>query len=371
MSGETHHVHSATENSGREASLLGRLRALSYDRNVLMRLQLEVTKRCNLRCQHCYVTEQPDGLTSDRIMALFDEAAEEGCLTVTLTGGEIALRSDWLELARGVRERRMMLNVFTNGTLLSEGDCLDLAALKPMFMGLSLYGPRAEIHDRVTGVRGSFERTVSAIRRLRALGVTCEIKNVLMHENMACIEETGGLARGLECSYQFDPTVAPRADGDCSVLAHRVGGEALREFYMSMVSRKDMDMLSRKACDVMAQSDPAKGTATNCSAGFSSIHVEADGNVYPCMGFLPSWGNVNEKSLGELWHGPMARQHRATMQRPLLECSDCDLLAYCTARCPRVALVEDGDVSGPSRRACEVAGLVKEMHDRLMVYSES
>ena len=50
------------------------------------------------------------------------------------------------------------------------------------------------------------------------------------------------------------------------------------------------------------------------------------------------------------------------MRRPLPVCSQCELVNYCTVRCPRLAVVEDGDVSGPSRRACDVAGMVKELH---------
>ena len=347
---------------GYGVSLLERLRTRAYNSLVPMRLQLEVTKRCNLKCQHCYVAGRVDELTTETILSLFDEAAAEGCLTVTLTGGELALRPDWLELAAAVRQRRMMLNVYTNGTLLTEEDCVELAKLKPMFVGVSLYGSRAEIHESITRVPGSFERSVSALRRLRALGVTCQIKNVLMHENMHDVRATGELARELDCVYSFDPTVVPNADGDVRVTEHRVTADELRPFYLEQLYLKP-----RKVRPDGARK--GRRVAHNCSAGFSSAFVDAIGDVYPCMGFPPSWGNVSETSFGEIWRGEAATRHRYLMQRELSMCNQCDLLEYCT-RCPRLALVEDGDISGPSHRACELAQLTKEMHDELVLNAQ-
>jgi radical SAM protein with 4Fe4S-binding SPASM domain len=73
------------------------------------------------------------------------------------------------------------------------------------------------------------------------------------------------------------------------------------------------------------------------------------------------FGNVAAKPFSDVWQGPAAAAHRRAMRGPLPVCSRCDLLDYCTVRCPRLAVVEDGDVCGPSRRACELAGMVKEM----------
>jgi len=341
------------------ASLLERLRTRAYNKVALMRLQLEVTKRCNLSCQHCYVAGKQRELTTQAVFRLFDEAADEGCLMVTLTGGEVAMRSDWLELAAAVRKRRMMVNVYTNGTLLTEEDCVALAKLKPMFVGVSLYGSRAEVHESITKVPGSFERSVSALRRLRELGVTCQIKNVLMPENLHDVRATGELARRLDCVYSFDPTVSPKADGDASVTEHRVTADELWPFYL--------EQLYAKPRKVRTDGDGnGRPVARNCSAGFSSAFVDASGDVYPCMGFPPAWGDVSEASLNEIWRGPAATMHRRLMQRELSTCNRCDLLKYCTARCPRLALLEDGDMSGPSHRACELAKLVKRMHDELV-----
>jgi radical SAM protein with 4Fe4S-binding SPASM domain len=356
-----------------EASVTQRLRRAATNRAVLVEVLLELTKRCNLHCQHCYVTQGPSELSTSQVLRLLDQAADLGCMMVTLTGGEIMLRTDWLTVAAAVRERRMSLNVFTNGTLLEWETAAKLAELKPIFVGVSLYAPHAPIHDAVTGVAGSFERSVRAIRMLRSLGARVQVKNVLMNINAPFMLETEDLAKSMGCEYAFDPTVGPKANGDQSVLVHRVHGETLFNFYRDLASRKP-EMLRESPVKVEALA----GEAHNCSAGFVSLTIEADGSAYPCMGLPPSWGDVRDMPLGEIWQGPEAERFRGVMKRPLVQCSQCDDRAYCSFRCPRLALVEDGDALGLSSRACELAKVARrvretsssqEVSDRLAVES--
>ena len=194
---------------------------------------LEITKRCNLRCYHCYVAGPTgDELGTERILALLDEFAGEGCISVTLTGGEVGLRDDFLTIARGVKQHRMTLNVLTNGTAFRDEDLDELAALKPASVSVSIYGSTPAGHEKVTGVAGSFARSLATVRRLRERGVRCNIRSVLMRENFDDFTNIASLAGDMGCDYRFDPTVAPRADGDGDVLEHRVSGKELRDFYL-------------------------------------------------------------------------------------------------------------------------------------------
>ena len=165
-----------------------------------MGLHFELTKRCNLGCYHCYVVKREDELPTSRWLELVDEVADAGCLSVTLTGGEVCLREDWLTIARAVRRARMVVSIFTNGTLLDE-DALDaLAQLTPAIVSLSLYGSDADTHDAVTMVRGSFERTMRSLRGLRDRGVRCRVSTVLMKETFSSLsrgEEAGRESRVL------------------------------------------------------------------------------------------------------------------------------------------------------------------------------
>ena len=347
-----------TGDSGRAAHpLRDRLHARAYEKHLLLRVLFEITKRCNLRCYHCYVAGPTDELGTERILTLLDEFAAEGCMNVTLTGGEVGLRNDFLTIARGVKQRRMTLSVLTNGTLFDKEQLDELASLKPHAVNVSIYGGTAAGHEKVTGVPGSFARSLATVKYLNERGARCNIHTVLMRGNFDDFPKIAALAKDMGCDYRFDPTVAPRADGDGSVLAHRVSGEQLRDFYLHTLLRDR----TREGRLVDLVGEVPSRPAANCSAGITLAYVESTGDVYSCMGFPPALGNVADAPFAEVWHGPEAAAHRRAMSGPLPVCSRCDLLGYCTVRCPRLAVAEDGDVSGPSRRACELAGVVKEL----------
>jgi radical SAM protein with 4Fe4S-binding SPASM domain len=341
--------------------LRDKLHARAYEKNLLLRVLFEITNRCNLRCYHCYVTGSADELGTERVLTLLDEFAAEGCMYLTLTGGEVGVRDDFLTIARGVKERRMTLGVLTNGTTFSREQLDELVALKPGRVSVSIYGGTAKAHEKVTGVPGSFARSLATVRYLREHGVACEVHSVLMRGNFDEFANIADLASSMDCVYRFDPTVAPRADGDASVLEHRVSSAQLREFYMHMFLREKT--LEGRLVDSVGEV-PSR-TPGNCGAGVVSAYVAANGDVYPCMGFAPAFGNVAAKPFTDVWRGSAAATHRRAMGSPLVVCNRCDLVDYCTVRCPRLAVAEDGDICGPSRRACELAAMVKEMRNVL------
>ncbi len=102
------------------------------------------------------------------VRGLLDALAEEGCLVLTLSGGEVLLRRDFFEVAGAARERGFAPRIFTNGTLVDEARADRLAALEPVVVEMSLLGAAPETHDAITLKRGSFARTVRAAELLGA-----------------------------------------------------------------------------------------------------------------------------------------------------------------------------------------------------------
>ena len=87
---------------------------------------IEVTRRCNNRCIHCYnnlpMGDQEallDELTYDEYCRILDEITEAGCLWLLFTGGEIFLRKDFLDIYMYVKKKGLLITLFTNGTLLT------------------------------------------------------------------------------------------------------------------------------------------------------------------------------------------------------------------------------------------------------------
>jgi radical SAM protein with 4Fe4S-binding SPASM domain len=340
-----------------------RLRAVAARDAVLLSARLELAGRCNLHCIHCYADSdgsdrcEPDFSTS-RGVELMGELAAEGCMAVSFTGGEFALRSDWSEIAWAAKRQRMTLSLLTNGTMFSDEDIAEIARLHVLMVAVSLYGGSADVHDAVTGVDGSFDSAVSTVRRLRALDVPCRLGIVLMRGSVGEYRPVLKLANALGCQFIAEPTVRPRSDGRADVVQeYRVPAPALREFYA------DLDV--QKGClegrIIRGANEPVREHAGNCTAGLTAAHIRADGDVLACVGFGETFGNIVDTSFSELWHSAIAERHRDLMRAPLRKCPECALVSYCTQRCPRLSLIEDGDLSGPSTRACDIAELAYEM----------
>jgi len=338
------------------------LRARAAAHAIPLKAALELTKRCNLSCYQCYVSQPGVELGTERVVEIVGELADAGCMSVTLTGGEVGLRRDFLLIAGEVKRQRMQLTVLTNGTAFDDEVVGGLARIKPSLVAVSFYGATAAAHEQVTGIPGSFERAVRTVRLLRSLGVRCRLHGVLLKDTCDQFAAIAELAEAMGCDWRFDPSVAPTEEGDLDVVSHRVPVERLSEFFRHPLVE---DRFRKHAASQHKALTPSARTA-HCPAGMTAVFVAADGDVFACMGFPPSFGNVAGRSFREVWHSPAAEAHRRRMRQPLAGCQECELSRYCTVRCPRVALVEDGDVSGPSKRACELAGMVRDWREHLL-----
>lgn len=323
-------------------------------------MHFELTKRCNLGCYHCYVVPQEDELSTTRWLGLVDEVAAAGCLSVTLTGGEVGMRDDWLTIAQAVRRARMMVSVFTNGTLLDDRAMDALAALIPVVVSVSLYGSDAASHDAVTMVPGSFEQTMRSVVGLRRRDVRCRVTTVLMKETFSSYPAIKKLAEDLGCFFSFDYTVSPRENGDCGPTCHRIDDDQLRE----LIAGADGPLEGVEAEAGLPVDQTVVGRAGACNAGRSRGWIGADGHLLPCMG-LPPFGSVRTRSFAEVWNGPTATDLRRRLATPEGRCVDCALAHWCTTWCPRLAMQEDGDLSAEWGRACRIAELVREHWDSL------
>jgi len=94
------------------------------DQRVPLSCSIEVTRRCLLRCVHCY-NNLPLGdqqalvneLTYEEHCRLLDEIAGAGCLWLLYTGGEIFARPDFLDIYTYAKQKGLLITLFTNGAL--------------------------------------------------------------------------------------------------------------------------------------------------------------------------------------------------------------------------------------------------------------
>ncbi|HTV19692.1 MAG TPA: radical SAM protein [Polyangiaceae bacterium] len=310
---------------------------------------LEVADRCNEACVHCYQVQGQKGEldTADweRIMR---ELAELGVMFLTFSGGEVTLRKDFLRLVRYARELRFAVRIFTNGLNVDAAMAAELGRLSVQEVQISLYSQRAEVHDGVTRVPGSFERVVAAARELRAAGVKVLLKSPLMSLNAREYGEYVAFVTSLGCDYTLDPKLNPREDGDTAPTELSID----KQTYLEL--RRDVRFATPASARSSARAERPLDAAP-CSACRGNVHIEPNGELRPCTQWSIPTGHALAGPLRDTWYGdPTARSIRGLTWNDLPGCRVCDLRAWCQ-RCFADAERIAGDALAPYARACQNA----------------
>lgn len=159
------------------------IREVCYRERRLLTVCLELTYRCNEKCIHCYVDDRESGggeLSFSDYRTLLDDIRELGCMGVLLTGGEPTLHRDFFEIAFYAKRIGLMVDIYTNGLYVDDGMMDRLISLRPNSISFSFYGGKAEDHDAVTGVPGSFEKSLRTMMTCKCAGIDTFIKTVVI-----------------------------------------------------------------------------------------------------------------------------------------------------------------------------------------------
>ncbi|HEY6420658.1 MAG TPA: radical SAM protein [Candidatus Binataceae bacterium] len=310
-------------------------------------VHLDLTWRCNERCVHCYLDHDDNGeLSYDEVAGLLEQLAESKVMFLTLSGGEPLLRKDLFAIIRRARELTFNVKLKTNGILIKEPEAALIHELGVEQVQISVYSHRPAVHDAITKVKGSLERTLTAIRFLVGQGLKVTMANVVMKQNRFDYRGVQALAEELGAHFMLDPTITPHINGDRSLLKLNMGHVELSEvLHDTTIGGVAEQVPARPATDDDLDGFP-------CSAGHSSCYISPYGDVYPCVQFpLPS-GNIRKQRFADIWNdSPQLKEVRSIRERDLPVCSSCSNMTGCT-RCPGLAYME-GNMRGPSTADCE------------------
>ncbi|HTA42898.1 MAG TPA: radical SAM protein [Bryobacteraceae bacterium] len=330
------------------SSLMESLNRRALDAGIPLGVHIDLTWRCNERCIHCYLDHEDSAeLTLDELCHLLDSLAEAGVFFLTLSGGEIFLRKDLEQIVAHARACSFDIKLKTNALLIGPEQAAWILRHGVHQVQVSIYSHRPEVHDGITKVRGSLDRSIAAIARLRALGVRVVIACVLMKQNTGDFEGVKQLAADLGAEFTLDPTITPHLNDYGSLLELNIPREDLVSLFHNQALTGSTDI-----CLPPAPVDDDILDGTPCSAGHTSCYISPHGDVWPCVQFPLASGNVRESSFLDIWTGSVQlREVRGIRARDLTTCSGCGHVGTCS-RCPGLAFME-GSMYGPSTTDCE------------------
>jgi radical SAM protein with 4Fe4S-binding SPASM domain len=299
---------------------------------------IELTRRCNLRCVHCYLRDQ-DGYKSEletsRLISILDEITDAGCLNFLITGGDPFMREDFLTIYCHAKKRGLLVTVFTNGTLISERDLEIFQDLPPRAVEITLYGATENTYEKITGVKGSYKRCMSGIQGLIEGGINVQLKTVLMTLNSHEFYDMEKIARDLGVKFRFDAALFPRFNGDKSPIKLRVSPEEAVEKEFSDNER------TSSWCRYYQRFKGASFSEAlyTCGAGTTNFHIDVSGNLQPCLMIDNLQFNLREGSFLSGWKEVMPHIKEKKI-RNISQCGGCEKKSLCNF-CPAFFRLEN------------------------------
>lgn len=336
-------------------------------------VMFELTYRCSEKCIHCYnegatrndeeVSTRGDReeLTFNDYKRIVDELYDQGLMKVCLTGGDPFSKSFAWDLIDYLYNKGVAFDVFTNGQAMVN-DVERLANYYPRVVGVSIYSGIAEVHDYITRIKGSWEKSIAVVRQLSALGVPMNLKCCVMRPNVKSYYLVADIAKQYGAVPQFEVCITDSIEGDkCASKYLRMTKEQFE-----VVLRDDNISLyvGKEAPNYGGQ--PKLMNQNPCGAGDNALCITPEGNVIPCCAFHALFGNVKENSILNIISNSKELSYwRSLTLNDYEECGHHDYCDYCNL-CPGNNFIEHGTPTKASEVNCYIAKIRYDLAQKMM-----
>ncbi|MEW6358898.1 MAG: radical SAM protein [Planctomycetota bacterium] len=313
---------------------------------------LAITHRCHCKCVHCsadpFIDRTRKEVTTEEVKQVVDGALQLGASLVIFVGGEPIIHKDLPELIAHVDKSKAVVMIFTNGFMLTENKCKELADAGLFSLNISIDSPHPEQHDEWRAVPGLWQRAFDGAARAREHGILTGISTYATHESM----ENGDTERLLQMAVEqgfhevtiFDCIPSGRFLKDTS----KILSPAEKKRVIELGRKFHNDRSHSLGVNVMAHINSPAGEG--CYGAASQFYMTAYGDINPCDFNPVSFGNIKEMPIQAIWdkmvtHPDFSAKHPSCrMQAPKYRAKYIDPLPD-DPRLP--VLVEDADAGYP------------------------
>ncbi len=325
--------------------------------------QFEITFACPIHCQHCYtdcynnLEELERELTAEEIIHILEKVYDSGVLWLCLTGGDPLAREDFFKIYSYAKRKGFIITIFSSGIMITEEMADYFKQHTPFCIELTLNGITKETYEAISGVKGSYEKAMSAIFRLKKRQIPFKLKTLLTKQN---IHEVGRIISFVEnISQKFRPSfiLHARLNQDIAPCSLRIKPEKIlsiqRKFNIS-------SMYEEETLDFMNCRTQANNRLFRCAAGTDSFFVDPHGNMFLCSSLREPSVNLLKDEISEGFE--LFSRVKSKYFETDSKCKTCSIWRLCH-RCPGRAYLETNNIEEPVEYYCDLAHLISKDKD--------
>lgn len=331
----------------------------------LRSIHIEIADACNERCIHCYIPNEHKNhmIDSDLFYRIIEEGRKMNIIHVTLSGGEPLLHKDILGFLKKCRKLELSVNVLSNLTLLTDEIVSEMKKNVLLSVQVSLYSMEATVHDSITKLNGSFEKTKAGILRLCDEGIPVQISCPIIKQNKDSYVDVLHWGWEHNIAVATEPMIFAAYDHSGYNLENRLSIEEISD----VLTVQMQEGFAESICKTAMEKEKLTGHDSICSVCRYSFCVTASGKVFPCAGWQNNViGDLNHQAVQEIWEtSEKIKGLRQIKRSHFSQCVDCKDRGYCTV-CMMWNSNEnsDGNPFRINEYRCNVAAITHSIVDR-------
>ena len=312
------------------------------EKPVLRNLFLEVTLRCNAKCEHCGsscgYSIPKDEIEAEELKKVFKEISEHydpEMVLLTVTGGEPLMRKDLFDIMEYAVGLGFHWGMATNAMLMTENTIKKLEKTNFESISISLDGLK-ETHESFRKVPGSFDRVLKSIEMLK--GLKClkhlQVTTVANKKNINELEDIYKLLleHGVKEWRVMNVDPIGRANLNDGILLDKEGLTYLFDFIRE--KRNEGKMVVDFSCSHylgLKYETDLRPWGFNCGAGLYIASILSNGDICVCPNARNKMliqGNIRKDSFVDVWENKFEifRKKRLTTNE---KCRKCKSFKYC------------------------------------------
>jgi len=313
-------------------------------------VQYELTENCNHLCVFCYnvwknkkdkVYKKVD-LALGQQLKIIDELAKLKIFGLILSGGEPLISKGIFKIIeKASKQYKIEISIITNGVLLTKDVCRRLKECGLSDMQVSLHSFNKQDNDEVTGIKGSFDRTIQGIKNALEYFSTENI-SINMVPTKKTYNQIYGLAKFLKNLGVVNFTVSSYVYTGNKRLDDQLAPtkEQFLKIYNQIVRvKKHLSMRTfiggcYPLCSLGRIDDETISLIGNiCDAGITQMVINPQGDLRPCVAYGHILGNIFKDDILEIWKNSRILKKIRRMENIPLMCEKCKNLVMCRGGC--------------------------------------